>query len=95
MTFRISSKCPVSCFQYGTEGHPTLYILLLCEVDLFSATLLAFTALSAVQSSTKTHIQSVILVIDTSNNASYNQVYWLVGTPYSAIKKLVMINMQF
>ena len=48
--------------------------------------LLAFTALSAVQSSTETHIHSAILVIDTSNNASYNQVNWLVDTPYLAIK---------
>ena len=28
----------------------------------------------------------VILVIDTSNNASYNQVHWLVRTPYLSIK---------
>ena len=44
----------------------------------FVTSLLAFTALSAAQSS--------ILVIDTSNNASYNQVHWLVGTPYLAVK---------
>ena len=31
-------------------------------------------------------IHSAILVIDTSNNASYNQVYWLIGTPYLSIK---------
>ena len=42
-------------------------------------TLLAFTALSAVQSSTQTRIHS-------ANNASYNQVHWLVGTPYLAVK---------
>ena len=31
-------------------------------------------------------IHNVILVIDTSNNASYNQVYWCVGRPYLSIK---------
>ena len=49
-------------------------------------TLLAFTALSAAQSSTLTHIHSAILFIDTSNNASYNQAHWLIGTPYLAVK---------
>ena len=49
-------------------------------------TLLAFIALSAAQSSAQTHIHSAILVIDTSNNASYNQVHWLVRTPYLSIK---------
>ena len=48
--------------------------------------LLAFIALSAAQSSGETCIHSAILVIDTSNNASYNQVHWLVGTPYLSIK---------
>ena len=48
--------------------------------------LLAFIALSAVHSSAQTHIHSAILVIDTSNNASYNQVHWLVRTPYLSIK---------
>ena len=49
-------------------------------------TLLAFIALSAAQSSAQTHIHSATLVIDTSNNASYNQVHWLVRTPYLSIK---------
>ena len=40
--------------------------------------LLAFTALSAAQSSAQTHIQSAIVVIDTSNNAWHSQVHWLV-----------------
>ena len=48
--------------------------------------LLAFIALSAAQSSAQTRIHSAILVIDTSNNASYNQVHWLVRTPYLSIK---------
>ena len=48
--------------------------------------LLAFIALSAAQSSAQTHIHSPILVIDTPNNASYNQVHWLVRTPYLSIK---------
>ena len=50
------------------------------------STLLAFIALSAAQSSAQTRIHSAILVIDTSNNASYNQVHWLVRTPYLSIK---------
>ena len=41
--------------------------------------LLALIALSAAQSSVQARIQNAILVIDTSNNASYNQVHWLVG----------------
>ena len=49
-------------------------------------TLLAFIALSAAQSSAQIRIHSAILVIDTSNNASYNQVHWLVRTPYLSIK---------
>ena len=48
--------------------------------------MIAFIALSAAQSSTQTHIHSAIVVIDTSNNAWHRQVYWLVGTPYLAIK---------
>ena len=44
--------------------------------------LLAFIALSAAQSSAQTRIHNAILVIDTSNNASYKQVHWLVRTPY-------------
>ena len=43
--------------------------------------LLAFIALSAAQSSVQTRIHSAILVIDTSNNASYNQAHWLVVMP--------------
>ena len=48
--------------------------------------LIAFIALLAVQSSAQTCLHSAILVIDTSNNASYNQVHWLVRTPYLSIK---------
>ena len=51
-----------------------------------AATLLALIPLSAAQSSVQTHIHNAILVIDTSNNASYNQVHWLVGMPYLSIK---------
>ena len=46
----------------------------------------AFNALSPALSSAQTHIQSTIVVIDTSNNAWHSQVHWLVGTPYLAIK---------
>ena len=53
---------------------------------LGTVTLLAFIGLSAAQSSTQTCIHSAILVIDTSNNASYNHVHWSVGTPYLSIK---------
>ena len=49
-------------------------------------TLLAFIVLSAEQSSAQTRIHSAILVIDTSNNASYNQFHLLVRTPYLSIK---------
>ena len=48
--------------------------------------LLAFIALLTVQSSAQTRIHNVILFIGTSNNASHNQVHWLVGTPYLSIK---------
>ena len=48
--------------------------------------LLAFIALSAAQSSAQTRIHSAILVIDTSNNVSYDQVHWLVRTPYLSIE---------
>ena len=47
-----------------------------------SQALLAFIALLAAQSPAQTRIHSAILVIDTSNNASYNQAHWLVRTPY-------------
>ena len=69
---------------------PLVYTPPLVYTHTFSvhptASLLAFTALLDVQSSTWTRIHSAILVIDTSNNASYNQVHWLVGTPYLAVK---------
>ena len=43
-------------------------------------------SLSAAQSSAQTRIHNAILFIDTSNKASYNQVHWLVRTPYLSIK---------
>ena len=48
--------------------------------------MLAFIALSAAKSSAQTRNHNAIVVIDTSNNASYNQVHWLVRTPYLSIK---------
>ena len=39
-------------------------------------------ALLAVQSSAVTFLHNAISFIDTSNNAWYNQVHWLIGTPY-------------
>ena len=56
-----------------------------CHSVVLFVTLLAFIALSTAQSSAQTRINSAILVIDTSNNASYNQVHWLVRTPYLSI----------
>ena len=50
------------------------------------ASLLAFTANSAAQSSAQTHIHSAIVVIDTSNNARHSQVHWFFGTVYLAVK---------
>ena len=47
--------------------------------------LLAIIALSGVQSSIRTFSHNAILVIDTSNNDSYNQAQWLIGTPYLSI----------
>ena len=44
------------------------------------------TALLPAQSSAQTRIQNVLLFIDTSNNASYNQVNLLIGKPYLSIK---------
>ena len=53
---------------------------------LTCVTLVALIALSTAQSSAQTRIHSAVLVIDTSNNASYDQVHWLVRTPYLSIK---------
>ena len=55
-------------------------------LNYLSSALLAFITLSVAQSSAQTRIHSAFLVIDTSNNASYNQVHWLVGMPYLSIK---------
>ena len=46
------------------------------KCQICSVSLLSFIALSAAQSSAQPHIHSAVLVIDTSNNASYNQVHW-------------------
>ena len=52
---------------------------------VFSNTLLAMIALSAVQSSVQTFIHNAILFIDVSNNAWYNKVHWLIKTPYLSV----------
>ena len=57
-----------------------------CRHEWVLNPLLAFIALSAAQSSAQKHIHNAILVIDTSNNASYNQVHWIVGMPYLSIE---------
>ena len=62
-----------------------------CHSVIFSKvplSLLAFIALSAAQSSAQTRIHNAILVIDTSNNASYNQVHWLVHLSIKASNEL-------
>ena len=40
----------------------------------------------AVQSCAQKFIHNAIMFIDTSNNASYNQVHWPVRRPYLSIK---------
>ena len=55
-------------------------------LSILSISLLAFIALSAAQSTAQTRIHNAILVIDTSNNASYNQGHWLFEIPYLSIK---------
>ena len=47
--------------------------------------LLAMIALSADQSSAQTCIHIAILFIDPSHKAFYDQVRWLIGTPYLLI----------
>ena len=83
------SKCCGSIFE--KRNKTTTNQLNLFQIGLFFVvnlhkSLLAFIALSAAQSSAQTRIHNAILVIDTSNNASYNQVHWLVRTPYLSIK---------
>ena len=56
---------------------------------LSSAILLAFIALLAAQSSAQTRIHNAILVIDTPNNASYNQVS-LVSREAIFVDKIVI-----
>ena len=56
--------------------------------------LLAFIALSAAQSCVQTHIRSTIVVIDTYDNASYNQVHWSVGMQYLSIKAINVKGMK-
>ena len=53
--------------------------------DKLTNPLLAMITLLAVQSSAQTFIHNVILFFDTSDNAWYNQVHWLIGTPYLSI----------
>ena len=72
--------------MYWERGAPGILHCKNKRLELMSGTLLAFIAHSAFQSSAQTHIHNAIVVIDTSNNASYNQVHWLVGTPYLAVK---------
>ena len=85
-----SSALPPPCKRkpYPEIGNTLWQYLMLILVDDEAEyiSLSAFIALSAAQSSAQTHIQSAIVVIDTSNNAWHSQVDWLVGTPYLAIK---------
>ena len=43
-------------------------------------------ALLAIQSCAQTFIPNAIMLIDTTDNASYNQVHWLIRMPYLSIK---------
>ena len=43
-------------------------------------------ALLVVQSCAQTFIHNAIMLTDTSDNASYNQVHWLISTLYFSIK---------
>ena len=47
--------------------------------------LLAMIALSAVQTSAQTIIHNAFLFIDTSDNASCNQLHWLIRSPYLSV----------
>ena len=40
----------------------------------------------AVQSGAQTFIHNAIMLIDTSDNDSYNQVHWLIGMPHLSTK---------
>ena len=77
-----------ACYVMFTMDHgsPSTIIFLYALLEDRTCSLLAFIALSAAQSSVQTRIHSAILVTDTSNNASHNQVHWLVRTPYLSIK---------
>ena len=67
----------MDAFRYGDVRFLHLY-----NCPYVTDSLLAMIALSAVQSSVQTFIHNVILFIDTSNNAGYNQAHWLIGTSY-------------
>ena len=49
-------------------------------------------ALSALQSPAQTFSHNAIMFIDTSNNAWYNRVHWLIGTLYLSIKASNVIH---
>ena len=50
------------------------------------SSLLAMIALSAVQSCAQTFIHNAIMLTDASDNASHNQVHWVIRRPYLSIK---------
>ena len=87
-TIEIHKSIPVGCVLHGCQPYLILSISYVSGGgrDVSTVTLLPFIALSVAQSSAQTRIHSAILVIDTSNNASYNQVHWLVRTSYLSIK---------
>ena len=68
--------------QYTVLSHINPGVGNWVEITGMDMTLLAMIALSAVQSSARTFIHNAILFIDISDNAWYNQVHWLLGTPY-------------
>ena len=82
--YYVSNQTPLQVPKPLQSGDP--FALNLCKWWLIWASLLAFTANSAAQSSAQTHIHSAIVVIDTSNSAWHSQVHWLFGTAYLVVK---------
>ena len=66
-----------------------------CWSQLFLRSWLAIIALLAIQSSAQTFIHNAILFIDTSNNARYSEIRWLIRKPYICRWLLVMVHLIF
>ena len=55
------------------------------QVHKRTSNIITSNTLLAVQLSAQTFIHNIILFIDTSNNAWYNEAHWLIGTQYLLI----------